>query len=97
MTEKPDFEALKRERAEQVKADLRRIYTAWGYAPEQMRHVHVHQPGTSDQCYCDCLNGGPCQHEFDGWRDFADGRGGERVCQRCGMGAMAHSLGTCWE
>jgi hypothetical protein len=79
MTDKPDSDALKRTRAEQVP------------------HVHVHQPGSSDQCYCGCLNGGPCQHEFDGWRVFADGRGGERVCQRCGMGAMAHTLATCWE
>jgi hypothetical protein len=97
MTEKPDFEALKRERAEGVKAYLRDICTAFGCAPGPGQHVHVYQPGTSDQCYCDCLNGGPCQHEFDGWRVFADGRGGERVCQRCGMGAMGHSVATCWE
>ena len=33
-----------------------------------------------------------CKHDFQGWREFADGRGGERVCTKCGMGAMAHSM-----
>jgi hypothetical protein len=33
-----------------------------------------------------------CEHDFQGWRDFPDGNGGERVCAKCGMGAMAHSL-----
>lgn len=35
-----------------------------------------------------------CDHDFQGWRDFADGRGGEAVCAKCGMGAMAWSLRT---
>jgi hypothetical protein len=33
-----------------------------------------------------------CQHDFRGWRMFDDGRGGERVCTKCGLGAMAHTL-----
>jgi len=33
-----------------------------------------------------------CEHEFSGWRDFDDGRGGEQVCKKCGIGAMAASL-----
>lgn len=33
-----------------------------------------------------------CQHDFVGWREFEDGRGGERVCKHCGMGAMEHTL-----
>ena len=35
-----------------------------------------------------------CDHDFQGWREFADGRGGETVCSKCGMGAMAYSLRT---
>ena len=35
-----------------------------------------------------------CEHDFQGWRDFADGRGGETVCTKCGMGAMSWSLRT---
>jgi hypothetical protein len=34
----------------------------------------------------------PCEHDFKGWREFEDGRGGEQVCTKCGMGAMEHSL-----
>ena len=33
-----------------------------------------------------------CEHEFAGWREFDDGNGGEQVCTKCGMGAMAASL-----
>lgn len=35
-----------------------------------------------------------CDHDFKGWREFADGNGGEQVCSKCGMGAMAWSLRT---
>ena len=34
----------------------------------------------------------PCDHTFTGWRTFADGRGGEQVCSKCGMGAMGFTL-----
>ena len=34
----------------------------------------------------------PCEHEFGGWRDFDDGRGGEQFCQKCGLGAMNWSM-----
>lgn len=35
-----------------------------------------------------------CEHDFQGWREFEDGRGGEQVCTKCGMGAMTYSLRT---
>lgn len=35
-----------------------------------------------------------CDHDFKGWREFADGNGGEAVCDKCGMGAMSWSLRT---
>lgn len=35
-----------------------------------------------------------CEHELHGWRDHADGHGGEQYCKKCGMGAMAISLRT---
>lgn len=34
----------------------------------------------------------PCKHDFGGWREFEDGRGGEQFCQKCGLGAMAWSM-----
>jgi hypothetical protein len=32
------------------------------------------------------------KHDWQGWREIDGGRGGERVCAKCGMGAMEHSL-----
>jgi len=34
----------------------------------------------------------PCEHDFQGWREFEDGNGGETVCAKCGMGAEAYTL-----
>lgn len=34
----------------------------------------------------------PCEHDFQGWRSFEDGNGGEQVCAKCGIGALAYSL-----
>ena len=34
----------------------------------------------------------PCEHDFQGWREFEGGNGGERVCTKCGLGAMAHTM-----
>ena len=33
-----------------------------------------------------------CKHDFQGWREFDDGRGGEQVCTKCGIGAMSYTL-----
>ena len=38
----------------------------------------------------------PCEHEFAGWREFEDGCGGEQFCQKCGIGAMQHSMWSDW-
>lgn len=35
-----------------------------------------------------------CDHDFQGWRAFADGNGGEQVCTKCGIGAMQWTLRT---
>lgn len=35
-----------------------------------------------------------CDHDFRGWRQFADGNGGEQVCAKCGMGAMEYTIRT---
>lgn len=34
----------------------------------------------------------PCDHDFGGWRESDDGRGGEQFCQKCGLGAMDWSM-----
>ena len=33
-----------------------------------------------------------CKHDFQGWRTFPDGNGGEQFCSKCGMGAQAWTL-----
>ncbi len=37
-----------------------------------------------------CKDGG--EHDFKGWRDFKDGTGGEQICTKCGIGAIAYTL-----
>lgn len=37
-----------------------------------------------------CRDG--ADHDFRGWRSFYDGNGGEQVCAKCGVGAMAWSM-----
>jgi hypothetical protein len=42
-----------------------------------------------------CVGNPPtAEHEFTGWRMFADGNGGEQACKHCGLGAMTYSLWT---
>jgi len=86
MTDKPDFDALRATRDDALSKLLDAVCAERGFDRAAML-VHV-----SGGCYCACADGGPCEHEFAGWRDFADGRGGEQFCQKCGLGAMAHSL-----
>lgn len=86
--DKPDFEALRAERNRKVRDMLTAICKDHGWDPDQV--TSSFQP---DACYCACPDG-PCEHDFQGWREFEDGGGGEQVCTRCGMGAMSHSLHT---
>lgn len=37
-----------------------------------------------------CTDGG--KHDFQGWRSSPDGLGGEQVCKKCGVGAIAWSM-----
>lgn len=88
MNEKTDFVALRAKRNEQIREEVARLNAeGWNI---------FHNPHDDDDCYCDCAAGGPCEHDFQGWREFEDGRGGEQVCTRCGTGAMRHSLATSW-
>jgi len=98
MAEAPDFDKLRAERdaavAAIVKATILRID---GDEAAEKAFYHVNFGGGSALCYCACADGGPCEHQFAGWREFEDGLGGEQFCQRCGMGAMSHSMHTAWE
>lgn len=45
---------------------------------------------------CGCGQHKTCDHDWGGWREFDDGGGGEQVCKKCGLGAMAHTLSLDW-
>jgi len=50
------------------------------------------------RCACTCGTSAVpkrCDHAFGGWREHKDGQGGEQVCERCGVGAMWHTLKAC--
>lgn len=92
-----EFDELKRKRDQgilDIVREFRKKY--WPDEPDS-EPVTFHCSDYNADCYCNCPDG-PCQHEFDGWRDLHDDNGhvcgGETVCRRCGMGAMSHSLRT---
>lgn len=87
MSGRPDFEALRAKRNAAVAAEMKSIADEYGFDLSQ-----CHTSFNPDSCYCACASGGPCEHDFQGWREFEDGRGGEQVCKRCGCGAMGHTL-----
>ena len=51
-------------------------------SPEWLDKIFIHATPKADAC----------AHDFQGWREFEDRRGGEQVCTKCGIGAMAHTL-----
>jgi hypothetical protein len=85
---KPDFEALRAERNFEISKIIEATAKRWNCDPSKVQHSF-----DFDACFCNCPKG-PCEHDFKGWRAFINGGGGETVCQRCGMGAMSHSLRT---
>jgi hypothetical protein len=34
----------------------------------------------------------PRSHDFQGWEEFEDGRGGTTVCTRCGITSFSHAM-----
>ncbi|WP_457797588.1 hypothetical protein [Methylocystis sp. S23] len=87
MSDKPDFDKLRAERDAAINKLIDAVCADRGWERE---NIGVHVSGAGE-CYCACPDG-PCEHSFKGWREAEDGCGGETVCQKCGMGAMSHSL-----
>lgn len=84
--DKPDFEALRAKRNEAMQGMIDAFAKEQGVEPGK-----VQSSFNPNACYCACPDG-PCEHDWQGWREFEDGLGGEQVCARCGMGAMHHSI-----
>ena len=57
-----------------------------GTVLDEKPKIFVHTTPKAEVCKDDK------DHDFQGWRDFPDGNGGEQVCAKCGLGAMAWSL-----
>lgn len=85
---KPDFAALRAKRDAAIEETIRSVCAKWGWDRSKAA-VHVSGAGG---CYCACGTGGPCEHEFSGWREIDGGLGGEQFCRLCGTGAMSHML-----
>ena len=83
----PDFEALRAQRNAAAKDVMETVARQMGWVDNKPFGA-IFNP---NDCYCDCLSGGPCEHSFKRWRQLGD-CAGERVCSRCGMGAIGHSL-----
>ena len=87
--EAPDFEKLRAERDAGIERIAREMFIELGGDPNEAPTFHSREYGSP--CYCACPDG-PCEHQFDGCREFDDGLGFEQFCQRCGEGAMLHSM-----
>ncbi len=87
-TSKPDFEKLRAERNAALQTIVDSFAKERGVDPAEVQTTI-----DFNACYCACPNG-PCEHNWQGWRNFEDGSGGETFCERCGTGAMSHSLRT---
>lgn len=84
----PDFEALRRERNERVRKQMRRIAEEYGWEVNEVRSTF-----NPDACYCACSSGGPCEHKWDGdGYESEDGLCWSATCSRCGCTAMSHDM-----
>ena len=86
MTEQPDFEKLRAERNEAVRKEIDELCEKYGWNPKEM-----HTSFDANACYCNCANGGPCEHKWDGPGLDLD-NGWTATCSRCGMTAMGHDM-----
>lgn len=89
----PDWAELKRKRAEAVERMIQEMCDQHGW---DRALVTYHADPNPAGCYCDCPNGGPCEHKWDGpWRTFdpeTEGYGGTATCSKCGAHACAHDM-----
>lgn len=86
MSDKPNFEALRRQRNASVKAMLDAAVERHGWDAAKVKSSF-----DLDACYCDCPYG-LCEHDWQGGPEFEDGSGGSQVCIRCGLQAMSHDV-----
>lgn len=84
----PDFEALRAKRNAAVQAEFQRVADEWGVPLQSLRSTF--NPAS---CYCNCVEDGPCEHEWDGEPYESDGLW-TTTCSRCGTTSFSHSMRT---
>lgn len=88
-----DFAILRKQRNDSVAAATRKLADQLGVSAESL--VTNFDP---ESCYCDCANGGPCEHVFDGHAEYDDGGCAvyTSACSKCGCTAISHDLHNFW-
>lgn len=86
MTDKPDFDDLRRKRDESVERSMQKIADEFGCHVSELRTTY-----RPSKCYCACASGGPCEHQWDGDGIEFD-HGWTATCSRCGATAMSHDM-----
>lgn len=89
MSAAPDFDRLRAERDASIERVAREMWIQLGGDPDKAPVFHCREHGSP--CFCACPDG-PCEHHFQGSREFDDGLGFEQFCDRCGEGAMSHDM-----
>lgn len=84
----PDFETLRAHRNARVQEIFQKLADEHGMPLESMQTTF-----NPNACYCDCGNGGPCEHTWDGEPWESDGLW-TATCSRCGCTAFSHNMRT---
>ncbi len=86
--DKPDFEALRAARNKQVMESHQHLADGLGVPLTSLRSNF-----NPNACYCACINGGPCEHNWSGPSYTSDdGLCWSATCSRCGCTAMSHDM-----
>lgn len=83
-----EFAELRRKRNESVRATIEKIAAEHGWPLNEVQCNH-----NDNACYCDCANGGPCEHDWNGpVYESEDGCMQSSTCSHCGCTAFSHDM-----
>lgn len=70
---------------------VRRCGLVIGYSFEHCRLPEGHKEPHSTTIPCE-NEADPRKHDFQGWVEFDDGRGGTTFCSQCGITSFIHAM-----
>lgn len=83
-----EFAELRRKRNEAVRTLLAALAKEYGIDMSEMSCSH-----DDDDCYCDCISGGPCEHDWNGPEYVSEDECMQSAtCSRCGCTAFSHDM-----